>query len=270
MVQLRFAKYHGLGNDFVLLDHRAAGGLISAELARRLCDRHRGIGADGVLSLLPSRDPRAALRLHIWNADGSQAEMCGNGLRCVVRHLHGEAESEPVWVDTDAGLRCGQVEADGRVMVTLGRPQSGAHLTFEKDGKRWNGLTVSMGNPHFVLEPVEASDLRAVALDLGPWLQARPEFPESTNVEVLRPTGDGFELWVYERGAGLTQACGTGAAAAAVAMDALGLSVGAPRLTMRLPGGRLEVALERGPSGAIEGVSIIGEAVRVFEGGGVW
>lgn len=270
MVQLRFAKYHGLGNDFVLLDHRASGELIGAELARRLCDRHRGIGADGVLSLLPSRDPRAELRLHIWNADGSAAEMCGNGLRCVVRHVRGERAEAPLSVDTDAGLREGRVVPDGRVEVGLGQPHSGRRLTFENDGKVLHGLMVSMGNPHFVLDPRPGSDLRAEALALGPWLQRRPEFPESTNVEFMRPSADGLELWVYERGAGLTEACGTGAAAAAVAADALGLGPRSGPLRIRLPGGALEVSLAREPAGAIAGVSITGEAVRVFEGTGVW
>lgn len=206
MAHLRFAKYHGLGNDFVLLDHRAAGGLVEPDLARRLCDRHRGIGADGVLTLLPPRTEPAGLRLHIWNADGSAAQMCGNGLRCVIRHLVGEGPSELAWVDTDAGLRAGQVEADGRVRVTLGAPVIGSRLMFETDGKSLHGLVVSMGNPHFVLDPFPASDLRGLATTLGPWLQGQPEFPESTNVELMHERPDGLELWVYERGAGLTEA----------------------------------------------------------------
>ncbi len=266
MPPLRFAKYHGLGNDFVLLDHRTEGGLVGAELAKRLCDRHRGIGADGVLSLLPSRTAEASLRLHIWNSDGSEAEMCGNGLRCVVRYVLARDGGEVLRVDTDAGLRTGQFEVDGRVRVTLGVPVLGPELRFETEDRSLIGRVIHIGNPHFVLAPFEQGGLRDLAMRLGPWIQAQAAFPAGTNVEFFRSEADALELWVYERGAGLTEACGTGAAATVVALDAAHGLGGSNRRKVRLPGGLLDVELERDERGGITQVAIIGEAVRVFEG----
>jgi diaminopimelate epimerase len=196
--------------------------------------------------------------------------MCGNGLRCVVRHVLGDQTEKTLWVDTDAGLRRGEIEANGQIRATMGAPRIGRELAFTKDGKSLIGREISMGNPHFVLRPFDAPGLRAAAVELGPWVQAQREFPEGTNVELMHLAEDALELWVYERGAGLTQACGTGAAAAAIAADLLGLGGHPVRRRVRLPGGELAVELIRAEGGGLRDVAIIGEAVRVFEGVLVW
>ena len=209
-----------------------------------------------MITLRPSLDETNDLGIHIYNADGSVAQMCGNGLRCVVALVGGEH----LRVETDAGLREGWNLPDGRVRVTLGRPQVAEALEIEVQGQRVRGLVVSMGNPHFVLEmfPAEA-DLMEQARRLGPGLEGAPEFPERTNVEFVAPRGDRFDAVVYERGVGITQACGTGAGAILAALRQRG-EVDADEIVVRLPGGDLQVGLTSGV------VTLTGDAVRVFEG----
>ncbi len=260
-VTRRFVKYHGLGNDFVVVDGER---LMSRDEAIAICDRHRGVGADGVLSVLPSRRPEAKLRMHIFNADGSVAEMCGNGLRCVVRHALGASSvGERVVVETDAGLRWGVTGAAGEVQVGLGRPELVRdRLEVVVEGERFVGTWVSMGNPHFVLDPIEAEDLVARARRWGPLIERHAAFPERTNVEFVAVRADGVvETVVWERGAGLTQACGTGAGATLAALRARGVVRG-DEAQVRLPGGVLRVS--RDP--ATEEIAIAGDAVRVFAG----
>jgi diaminopimelate epimerase len=259
-VGLRFTKYHGLGNDFVVLDSHVSGELISSERAQAICARHHGVGADGVITLLPPRNPSAEVRMHIYNADGSSPEMCGNGLRCTVRHLLEGRGRQHAVVDTDAGNREGWWRGDGLVKVTLGTPKlEPSPLEIDAGDRRVKGYRVSMGNPHFVLEPFEGgANLRDIAERLGPAIERAPEFPERTNVEFVSLRDGGLEVVVFERGVGLTMACGTGAGAAAVTMRALGRVQ--DRVETRLPGGALAVEVTG------EMVSIEGEAVRVFEG----
>jgi diaminopimelate epimerase len=260
----RFAKVHGLGNDFVLIES-LDGALITSEQARRWCDRHRGIGADGVLSILPPRTPGAAIRMHLYNADGSVAEMCGNGLRCVVRYalergLAGGGADRHLVVDTDAGLREGWWLHGGAVRVTLGSAvvREGSR-TVEVEGGRFTGAVVSMGNPHFVVQARDAGeDLTALAARFGPPLERA--FVGRSNVELFKRTQEGIELVVFERGAGLTQACGTGAGATVAAARLWGLIPPGP-IAVRLPGGVLQVEAEAGAPASIEG-----EAVVVFDG----
>jgi diaminopimelate epimerase len=228
----QFHKYHGLGNDFVLIDGQGGGRNVTPEEASRLCDRHRGIGADGVLWLSPAQE--AAARLTITNADGSHAEMCGNGIRCVAKYLydHRKARTEVIPVMTDAGiLRCrvfpgsdGLVET---VRVSMGKPRlERREIPMEgtgpcqdeavEVGERTVRLTaVSMGNPHAVLFG-EAS--RELAETLGPKLEHHRLFPRRTNVEFARVRSRReIDLVVWERGCGITQACGTGACGTTVA-----------------------------------------------------
>jgi diaminopimelate epimerase len=271
--RIAFAKVHGLGNDFILIDRRREGAPADPALAVRWCDRHHGVGADGVLTLLPPRRPEAAVRMHIYNADGSSPEMCGNGLRCVVRHVL-EQKAPPrsergLVVDTDAGLRRGWLLEDRRVRVTLGRPVLDDHpLSVELDGVgRFEGLRVSMGNPHFVLRPEPSEPLTARARRIGPLLERHPAFPDRTNVEFIAAKDGGLEVVVFERGSGFTLACGTGAAAAAVAARAFGLVPAGP-LRVQLPGGPLEIDLDENldPNGDGGDLTITGEAVHVFDG----
>ena len=260
MAALTFDKLEGLGNDFVVIDARASGELMSAARAVALCDRHRGIGADGVISLLPSRVPEARLRMHLYNADGSVAEMCGNGLRCVIRAVLGEEPSEKIWVDTDAGLRSGEALGGGRFRVSLGQPKIlSERLSVRAEGRDFSGTWVSMGNPHFVVDLLEEAPL-PLAERLGPLLERAPVFPERSNIELFRKkAGGGLELVVFERGAGLTQACGTGAGATVVAAQRRGWVPPGP-VEVELPGGALRVELRS------EGVLIEGPARHVFQG----
>jgi diaminopimelate epimerase len=224
-----FFKYHGLGNDFIVLDRRQNGVDIDADTSRWLCDRRLGVGADGVLAILPSEQGMARMVVH--NADGSIAEMCGNGLRCAVKYLVDNSGEKPerIQVETGAGvLSCAPgFGSDGvaQVEISMGPARlvapnlpSGATQTpfLAAPVPGHPGLTgyaVSMGNPHLVLldQPLEDAGR------LGPELERHPGFSERTNVEFVRVDADGLTVSVWERGCGLTQACGTGACAAAVA-----------------------------------------------------
>jgi diaminopimelate epimerase len=212
--RLRFVKYQGLGNDFLVVD----GPLMDADRARRLCDRRRGVGGDGVLTVLPPRSPGAVATMHIYNSDGSVAAMCGNGIRCVARHLaETRGLSGDLVVDTDAGpRRClvhrgatGQVDA---VSVEMGPAAVEGEQDFEVRGERHRAVRVDMGNPHAVLfEPPS----RERAAEVGPAIERL--VAGGVNVGFARPGPGGIDLVVWERGSGLTDACGTGACAAAVA-----------------------------------------------------
>lgn len=275
-MRTRFFKYHGLGNDFVLIDRRAGGGSLTPEQARRLCDRRRGIGADGVLSLFPAE--RAAARMEVRNADGSPAEMCGNGLRCAVKHL-ADSDSAPggrVAVLTGKGILSCEVRLDGTGLVSevtadLGPPElSPSRIPMRADGERFvrrelsvrdevvTGTAVSMGNPHLVLfgEPSSRAET------LGPELARHPVFPSGVNVEFATVRGEGLEVRVWERGCGFTEACGTGACAAVVAAALEGLLPAGAEREVRLPGGTLYVRVLED----LSRVRLRGPATRVFEG----
>lgn len=263
-VGLPFVKVHGLGNDFVLLDLRRGGAPLSKAAVVRVCDRRHGIGADGVLTLLP---PSAGvdLDLLIQNADGSVPEMCGNGLRCVVDFVTGGEPGHPVRVGTGAGPLEGRVEPDGRVRVTLGAARVvGDPVSTSVDGVEVDGVAVDVGNPHLVLflEAVwPERSLVEIADRCGPRLERHPAFPERVNVGFARRDRSGIELAVFERGAGRTEACGTGAAAAARAARHRGLDAEAIRV--RLPGGTVEVVRSTSGDDAVE---LIGPAKQVFSG----
>ncbi len=271
----RFLKYHGLGNDFVLLDRLEGGGPPSPQQAIAVCERRRGVGADGVLTLLSSRV--AAARMHVTNADGSVAEMCGNGLRCVARHL---AETRlpgarELLVETDAGLKhCELHRRDGQVeevTVEMGAPvleparipmavdfERFVDAEIEAGGLRLRATAVSMGNPHLVLFGLE----RRRAAELAPLLERHPLFPARTNVEFAEVCGDGLDVMVWERGCGFTQACGTGACAAMVAAVLEGRLQAGEERPVKLAGGLLHVKVAPG----LGGVRMRGPAARVFEG----
>lgn len=244
-------KYEGLGNDFVVLDRRTSGEDVSAEASRALCDRRRGVGADGVLVLLPS--VRAAARMVVHNADGSVAEMCGNGLRCVVKHLlDREPGRDALEVETGAGVLPARVRRAGaevvEVEVELGParlqapqlpagPAGGPFVSAPVPGVAWPGTAVSMGNPHLVLLGAPPEVVR----EHGPRLEHLPGFPERTNVEAVTRSSDGLRVSVWERGAGLTDACGTGAAAAVAAAVLARWVPPDVFVPVDLPGGRLQI-----------------------------
>ena len=254
---LRFWKVHGLGNDFVVVEGPA---LMAPDRAVRLCDRRRGIGADGVLTVLPAREGGAAY-MHIYNPDGSVAAMCGNGIRCVARHLAETRGLEgEIVVETDSGPRRCTVHRGAAgvdfVTVDMGRARVEGRQEFEVGAELVRALRVSMGNPHAVIlggpEPGSASTL-------GPAIEAR--VPGGVNVGFGRAAGRSIDLVVWERGAGLTEACGTGACAAAVAALHEGRLTGSGPVTVRLPGGALEISVD-----AELRVSMKGPAERVFAG----
>lgn len=264
----KFSKYEALGNDFVLLDRRAQGGDIDAAQARRLCDRHLGVGADGVLVLLPAEGVDAKLRIH--NSDGSVAQMCGNGLRCVARHLSASlGAGRPLRIGTDVGVREARLESGGRgITVEIGpalfeaaqlprAPGGGPFVEQTIDGQL--ASAVSVGNPHLVLLEAKLDDVTA----LGPKLEHFPGFPERTNVEFCRQqAAGGLEVRVWERGAGYTQACGSGAGAAVAAYVRAGRLPADKWHPVTLPGGTLEVRFDS----ADARVWLRGDASRVFEG----
>jgi len=256
---LRFTKYHGLGNDFVVVDDPD----IDADRAIRLCDRHRGIGADGVLVLLPPRSPGALATMRVFNPDGSVALMCGNGIRCVARHLAEAGHlSGQLLIDTDAGRRActvhrgdsGEVEA---VTVEMGPARVDGEQLFTVGEEKLRTVRVNMGNPHAVI--FEAPS-RTRAAELGPAIDR--QVAGGVNVGLARPGPGGIDLVVWEHGSGLTDACGTGACAAAVASVRSGaIPAGAP-VEVRLPGGSLTVTV----SADHQSVTMRGPAVWVFQG----
>ncbi len=254
---LHFWKYHGLGNDFVVVE---GGAPMAPARAVALCDRHRGIGADGVLGVLPARDGGAA-RMHIFNPDGSVAAMCGNGIRCVARHLaETRALDGEIVVETDSGPRTctvhrGPAGVDS-VTVEMGRARIEGTQEFVVGVERVRTLRVSMGNPHAVI--LDGPDAARAGV-LGPAIEAL--VPGGVNVGFGRAAGSSVDLVVWERGAGLTEACGTGACAAAVAALHEGRLDGSGPVTVRLPGGALEITV--GPDLAVR---MKGPAEKVFEG----
>ena len=256
---LRFTKYHGLGNDFVLVD----GPLMDAARARRLCDRHRGIGADGVVTLLPPRSAGAIATMHIYNPDGSVAEMCGNAIRCLASHLASARGAPDVQViDTGAGpKRCTlHRAADGRVeavSVEMGPARVEGEQDFDVAGERLHAIKVNMGNPHVVLFDLPTRE-RAGAV--GPRIES--SVPGGVNVGFARPGPSGIDLVVWERGAGLTDACGTGACAAAIASVRRGAAKAGAPIEVRLPGGALVVTV----AADLVGVTMRGPAEHVFDG----
>lgn len=258
---LRFAKYHGLGNDFVLVE----GPLSTPERARRICDRRRGIGADGLVTILPPRTPGAAATMHITNSDGSVAEMCGNAIRCVAKHLAERRGLDgTIRIDTDAGTKtCTLHRAPGgdvaAVSVEMGAGRVEGEAEFTVGSERLRATRVSMGNPHAVLFEREAPSVERAAR-VGPAIERAVQ--GGVNVGFARPGPEGIDLVVWERGAGLTDACGTGACAAAVASLRRGaVKAGAP-VPVRLPGGVLEITV----SADLSRVTMKGPAERVFEG----
>ncbi len=275
-----FSKYQGLGNDFVLIDLRILSEIGSSEPKseeiRQICDRRFGVGADGLILALPPRQG-GEVRMRIFNADGSEPEMCGNGIRCLARFLadrDGDGPGRRWQIETLAGMIVPELQSDGSVRVDMGPPFLSPEsvpttLAEGPAGLPQGDLTVAgqtlavaaagMGNPHVVI-PV--ADVETVDLEqLGPLLEHHEVFPARTNVhfvQVLSP--DHLRLRVWERGAGPTLACGTGACATLVACHRLGLAERKARLD--LPGGSLEIEWD----GASGPVFMTGPAEAVFDG----
>ncbi len=257
---MRFAKGHGTGNDFLILPDPDGALVLSPELVARLCDRRTGLGADGILRAVPVAAGHQAgdLGAADWfmdyrNADGSTAEMCGNGLRVFARYLlaRGLADGPAFVVATRAGLRQVWEEASGEITVDMGAPLLLGRSVALVGGTQCHGLAVSLGNPHLACmidAPVADFDLSA------PPVVDPVRFPDGANVEVVRVREDRhLEMRVYERGSGVTLSCGTGAVAAAVAAAQEDVNAAAAhsserswrvgRWTVDVPGGTLVVTL---------------------------
>jgi diaminopimelate epimerase len=250
MGKVPFLKMHGLGNDFVVLDFRRSAIALGRELCRAVGDRRTGIGCDQVIALELPRDPAAFVMMQIRNADGSEAEACGNAARCIAALIYRETGNTRMRIETVAGLLDAEISPDGSVAVDMGRSRTGwrdiplarAMDTDRVDltlGPLCDPVCTNIGNPHatFFVDDVDAVDLAA----LGPVLEQHPLFPQRANIGIaaIRDRRN-IRLRVWERGAGLTPACGSGACAALVAAHRRGLAD--RNATVALDGGRLDIA----------------------------
>jgi diaminopimelate epimerase len=256
MSGLAFEKYEGLGNDFIVVEVEREG-IVSKALAAQLCDRRLGVGADGVLLVLPAEDPSHRARMVVINADGSIPEMCGNGLRCVALHLAGGGVFE-----TGAGLRTCELDttsALAMVSVDMGEVLSQGDRVLDVEGESVRVAVADAGNPHAV---IFGATTRADIERLGPRIATHREFPSGTNVEFATLNDGRIDLVVWERGVGLTLACGTGACATAVVACEKGLIPWDSPVTVRLPGGDLSIEVAQ----KTRRVKMRGPARHVFSG----
>ncbi|WP_353895259.1 diaminopimelate epimerase [Pseudomonas putida] len=270
---LRFTKMHGLGNDFMVLDLVSQHAHIQPKHAKQWGDRHTGIGFDQLLIVEAPNNPEVDFRYRIFNADGSEVEQCGNGARCFARFVLDKrlTAKKRIRVETKSGIIVLDVQNDGQVSVNMGPPRFiPAEIPFvadaqapsyplEVDGQLYSIAAVSMGNPHAVLRVDDVST--APVHELGPKIENRPRFPQRVNAGFIQVIDrHRANLRVWERGAGETQACGTGACAAAVAAISQGW-MDSP-VSLDLPGGRLHIEW----AGPGKPVMMTGPAVRVYEG----
>ncbi|MDI3492065.1 MAG: diaminopimelate epimerase [Thauera sp.] len=272
-MKLRFTKMHGLGNDFVVIDATRAPVELTPARVKAIADRHFGVGCDQLLVVEPATQPGVDFRYRIFNADGGEVEQCGNGARCFVRFVHdkGLTDKREIRVETKSGVIAPCLREDGFVTVDMGVPElTPAKVPFVSDsdafvqplqvGETTVAITaVSMGNPHAV-QVVADVDAAPVA-DQGALIERHPRFPARVNAGFLQVVdANRVRLRVFERGAGETLACGTGACAAVVAGIVRNLVVSPVRVETR--GGELEIAWD-GPGTP---VLMTGPAVTVFEG----
>lgn len=256
---LRFLKMHGLGNDFVVIDARSGENPVTPALARALGDRHRGVGFDQLAVILPAES--ADFTLEFWNADGSKAGACGNATRCVSDLMMRDLGKDRVTLTTARGRLAAERRADGLVSVNMGAPiLEAAAIPVAADPLALplagDPVAVGMGNPHciFFVEDAEAADVAG----LGPKIEHHPLFPERTNVEFAALVGpDHLRMRVWERGAGITLACGSGTCATAVAAHLRGLT--GRQVIVDVDGGRLEIDWRE------DGVWMTGPTALVFE-----
>jgi diaminopimelate epimerase len=282
---MRFAKYHGLGNDFLVVDLRGASAA-EAEAAQEpkhviaLCDRQFGVGGDGVLAVLPSASADA--RMRVLNSDGSEAEMCGNGLRCVVKDLYdrGGMRKPEMAIETGAGVLTCAVDAQAgiarSVTVAMGMPrllrsqipmagpadERCVAQPLEIAGQTRPVTCVSMGNPHAITFVDSRDEAIALAKSVGTLVENHAWFPRRTNAEFAhQKSRREIDLVVWERGCGITLACGTGACATAVAAVITGRADEATPIRVHLLGGTLEIVVQPG----LSGVAMTGPARHVFD-----
>jgi len=274
---MRFTKMHGAANDYVYVDCFDEPVDDPSAVALAVSDRHFGIGGDGLILVMPS--DIASVRMRMFNADGSEAEMCGNGVRCVAKYAydHGRTQANPLTVETGAGIKSieltlGESGKVRQATVDMGPPvltpadipveydgERAVDIPIEADGQTFQATCVSMGNPHAViyLHDVEGIDLERI----GPLVENHPAFPQRVNVHFVRVHYDGeVTMRTWERGSGITLACGTGASAVCVAGVLTGRS--ARTILAHLPGGDLTLEWRQ----ENDCVYMTGPAVEVFTG----
>ncbi|EAR20816.1 diaminopimelate epimerase [Nitrococcus mobilis] len=273
MTKLRFTKMQALGNDFIVIDAMSQTVALSSDQIRQLSNRRLGIGCDQVLLAERPQRPDTDIRYRVFNADGGEVEHCGNGVRCLARFLHEKAllEQHELRVETRNGLTLVHLCDDGAIAVNMGPPvleperipfrptKQASEYALALEDKRIMIGAVSMGNPHAVLQ---VDDIDSAPIDtFGPLIMEHADFPQRVNVGFMQVISrDRIRLRVYERGAGETPACGTGACAAVVSGRLRGLLDA--RVKVNLPGGELMIYWDGGDTS----VWMTGPALTVYEG----
>jgi len=259
---MHFTKMQGLGNDYLYVYGDVPENI--AAISQKLSDRHFGAGSDGMIYISPS--DKADFKMRIFNADGSEAKMCGNGIRCVGKFVYdkGYTDKTRLSVETLSGvktldlqIRSGKVKS---VTVDMGKVTVGEEKEIAVGGQTVCGIPVSVGNPHFVVFVPDAQT--ALLQTVGPLIEKHPSFPEGVNAEFVQATGNNqLRMRVWERGSGVTMACGTGACAASAAAVHKGLCRHSVPISVQLDGGTLEIQVD--PAGFVR---MTGPAETVYEG----
>ena len=269
MTNIKITKMHGCGNDFVFMDYEeyTKTGMALEELSKRLCDRHFGIGADGLIIPVPYDENDADIEWHYYNSDGTTAQMCGNGMRCFAKYVYdkGLVNKKSFSVKTLAGIKKPEILDSGLIKVNMGKPilyESDIPFKGEKQIGDFKITPVSMGNPHCVIftgnTPLE------MAQKYGPALEKHPYFPQKTNVEFVKVISKNeIEMAVFERGCGITLACGTGACASVVASVLNNLTDN--NVKVKLPGGVVNVEWEGSKGNPNQDIYLIGPAQYTFK-----
>ena len=268
MANIKITKMHGCGNDFVFMDYEefAKTGMTLEELSKQLCDRHFGIGGDGLIIPIPYNGNDADIEWRYYNSDGTTAQMCGNGMRCFAKYVYdkGLVNKKSFAVKTLAGIKKPEILDNGQIKVNMGKPI----LEDEKipfNGKReindFKINPISMGNPHCVIFTDEIP--LEMAKKYGPELEKHPYFPQKTNVEFVKVISkNAIEMAVYERGCGITLACGTGACASVVASVLNNLTDNNVRVN--LPGGVVNIEWQGSKDDTEHDIFLIGPAQYTF------
>ena len=259
---MHFTKMQGLGNDYLYVYGDVPENI--AAISQKLSDRHFGAGSDGMIYI--SSSDKADFKMRIFNADGSEAKMCGNGIRCVGKYVYdkGYTDKTHLSIETLSGvktldlqIRSGKVKS---VTVDMGKVTVGEEKEIAVGGQTVCGIPVSVGNPHFVVFVPDAQT--APLQTVGPLIEKHPSFPEGVNAEFVQTTGDNqLRMRVWERGSGVTMACGTGACAASAAAVHKGLCRHSVPISVQLDGGTLEIQVD--PAGFVR---MTGPAETVYEG----
>ncbi len=277
MTIINFTKMQGLGNDFVILDYKEyeKSQKKPEELALKLCDRHFGIGADGLIIVNPNTK-NTDIGWIFYNSDGSIAQMCGNGIRCFAKYVYnkGYVKKKEFSVETKAGIIIPKIMEDGRVRVNMSKPvlepakipvnvKNNLNFDIKVSGRTFKANAVSMGNPHCII--ITDENTKELALKYGKEIEINPLFPEKTNVEFIKIISRSeIDLDVWERGCAITLACGTGACASVTAAILNGLCDN--QVKVNLPGGELLIEWNGTIKNTNHDIFMIGSADFLFYG----